>query len=78
MWNFWFKRQLLQYALQYLPTSHTAQSPSQLVFGMDMVMQQPINVDWNKLKQQRTQQAIANNAKENKNRLEHEYKVGDQ
>ena len=69
--------QATAFAVRATVPSNIPYSPSQLVFGMDMVMRQPINVDWNKLKQQRTQQAIANNTKENKNRLEHEYKVGD-
>lgn len=52
-------------------------NPSQLTFGMDMIFRQKIKIDWQLLKEQRRRQAIANNAKENKTRIQHEYKVGD-
>ena len=34
-------------------------------------------MDWERIKAIRTRQVIENNSKENKKRLEHEYKVGD-
>lgn len=61
----------------YHCTIFHAYNPSQLTFGMDMIFRQKIKVDWQLLKEQRQCQAIANNAKENKTCLQHEYKVGD-
>ena len=52
-------------------------NPSQLVFGMDMIFCQQAKIDWKLLKCQRRVQAIANNKKENKNHITHEYKIGD-
>ena len=57
--------------------SNTPHNPSQLVFGMDMIFCQQAKIDWQLLKRQHRTQAIANNKKENKNRVPHDYKVGD-
>ena len=42
-----------------------------------MLFRQRVLVDWVLLKEQRKAQATANNAKENKKRVDHTYKVGD-
>jgi hypothetical protein len=42
-----------------------------------MIFRQQVNVDWQLLKCQHRTQAIANNKKENRNRVQHDYKVGD-
>ena len=42
-----------------------------------MLFRQKIAIDWEALKRRRRQQAIQNNEKENKNRIEHKYKVND-
>ena len=44
---------------------------------MDMIFCQQAKIDWQLLKRQWREQAIANNKKENKNRIPHEYKIGD-
>jgi hypothetical protein len=44
---------------------------------MDMIMRLRCNIDWHLLKERRRRQGIANNEKENKNRLIHQYNVGD-
>lgn len=64
------------YALRATAPSNNPYSPAQLAFGCDMIFRQKIIVDWELLKAQRNKQAVQNNAKENKKRLEHEYKVG--
>jgi hypothetical protein len=46
-------------------------NPSQLTFGMEMIFQQKVKIDWQLLKEQ-CHQAIANNAKENKTRIQHD------
>ncbi|KAL7477264.1 hypothetical protein ACHAW6_004570, partial [Cyclotella cf. meneghiniana] len=65
------------WAIRTTVPSNTPHNPSQLVFGMDMIFRQQTKIDWQLLKRQRRNQAIANNKKENKNRVPHDYKVGD-
>ena len=52
-------------------------TPGQMVFGMDMFFRQICLNDWVQLKKQCRAQATANNAKENKKRIVHTYKVED-
>jgi hypothetical protein len=42
-----------------------------------MIFRQAVKIDWQLLKEQRRKQSAANNKKENRTRLQHEYKVGD-
>ena len=42
-----------------------------------MIFRQQAKIDWQKLKRQRHDQSIINKKKENKNRVHHEYKIGD-
>ena len=60
-------------------TYHTTlqASPAQLVFGRDMILPFKVEVDWHMLKQRRQAEINRNNARENKNRVEHEHKPGD-
>ena len=51
--------------------------PAQLAFGYDLIFWQKVLIDWERIKALCTIQAIENNTKENKKRLDHEYKVGD-
>ncbi len=44
---------------------------------MGMLFRQRIIINWEKLKLTRQEQAISNNNKENKKRIDHEYQVGD-
>ena len=55
-------------------TNHT---PGQSAFGWDMIMQAKLLVDWEKVT--RNNEAVANRGliKENKNRIDHDYCVGD-
>ena len=52
-------------------------SPSQLAYGVDMFFHQQIHINWLALKAKCQKQSMVNNAKENKKRLEHTYKVND-
>ena len=52
-------------------------SPAQLAFGYDMIFRQKVLIDWERMKALRVRLAQENNAKENRKRLVHEYKVGD-
>jgi transposase InsO family protein len=65
------------YALRATAPSNGIYSPAQLTFGCDMIFRQKVIIDWERLKATRDKQALQNNAKENRKRLEHEYKVGD-
>ena len=51
--------------------------PAQLAFGYDMLFRQKIFIDWERFKALHNKQAMQNNVKENKKRLEHQYQVGD-
>ena len=51
--------------------------PAQLAFGYDMLFRQKIFINWERLKALHNKQALQNNAKENKTRLEHQYQVSD-
>ena len=48
-----------------------------MAFGTDMIFRHCIFVDLEEIKRQRTKQAKANNAKENKKQITHKYKVED-
>jgi hypothetical protein len=65
------------WAIRTTVPSNAPHNPSQLVFGIDMIFRQQTKVDWQLLKRQRRNQSIINNKKENKNRVPHEYKIGD-
>ena len=60
------------------PTTQEENSPAQLIFNKDMIMQIQKNVDWQRLKQKRLTAEEKNYKNENKSRIQHEYKVGDQ
>jgi hypothetical protein len=63
------------FAYQAKTPSNCTYSPSQLAYGVDMIFRQKIVINWVALKAVPQNQAIANNAKENKKRLGHIYKV---
>jgi hypothetical protein len=69
--------QACAYALRATSPSNNPYSPAQLAFGCDMLFRQKVIIDWEWLKESRDKQSLQNNAKENRKRLEHEYKVGD-
>ena len=69
--------QAIAWALRTAVPSNAPYSPGQIACGMDMIMRLKCSVNWQLLKEKRRHQRIANNAKENKNRLVHQYNVGD-
>jgi hypothetical protein len=69
--------QAVAWALRTTVPSNSPYSPGQIAFGMDMIMRLGCNIDWHLLKERRRRQGIANNEKENKNHLIHQYNVGD-
>jgi hypothetical protein len=69
--------QACAHALRTTTPSNEPYSPAQLTFGCDMIFRQTIIIDWERLKATRHKNAIANNEKENRKRIHHEFKVGD-
>ena len=51
-------------------------SPGQLVFGQDMIMQNCITANWERIKEKRTRAAFKSNAHEKITRVAHTYKAG--
>jgi hypothetical protein len=60
-------------------TYHTTlqATPAQLVFGRDMILPISISADWNMIKQRKQSEINRNNRRENRDRVDHTYKVGD-
>jgi hypothetical protein len=60
-------------------TYHTTlgASPAQLVFQRDMILPIKFQADWMLIQQRRQAEINRNNARENKSRIPHTYKVGD-
>ena len=69
--------QACAYALRATLLARGTYSPAQLAFGHDLIFRQKVLIDWERLKSVRFKEAIDNNKKENRKRLEHEYRVGD-
>ena len=55
----------------------TCHSPGQLTFNHDMIMQTAIAVNWELIKQRQRELVVIVNDRENKNRIQHTYAVGD-
>ena len=60
----------------YHTTLHA--SPGQLVFGRDMILPIQFKADWAVIQQLKQDETNKNNERENRKRIAHEYKVGDQ
>ena len=60
-------------------TYHTTlqATPAQLVFGRDMILPISISADWDRIKQRKQTEIDRNNRRENRDRIDHTYKVGD-
>ena len=60
-------------------TYHTTleATPMQLVFQRDAILPIDYQPDWNKIQNNKRKRIELNNARENKSRIPHEYKVGD-
>ena len=60
-------------------TYHTTlqATPAQLVFGRDMILPVAITADWERIREKRQDEINRNNLRENRDRIPHEYKVGD-
>ena len=60
-------------------TYHTTlqATPMQLVFGRDAILNTKFEANWNLIKERKQKLIKQNNERENKNRIEHQYKEGD-
>jgi len=60
-------------------TYHTSlrTSPGQLAFGQDMIVPATYLANWRHIHERRQKNILYNNARENRSRIEHDYKVGD-
>jgi len=60
-------------------TCHTVlkASPGAAIFGRDMLFNIPYIADWRKIGDYRQRQTDLNTARENKNRVDYDYKIGD-
>jgi hypothetical protein len=52
-------------------------TPMQLVFGRDAILNIKHITDWEHIRQRKQERIIENNKRENKNRREHQYALGD-
>ena len=64
----WALRSMIHLTINY--------SPGQLAFGRDMIMQNRITADWERIKEKRTRAAVKSNARENSTRVAHTYEIG--
>ena len=64
----WALRSMIHLTISY--------SPVQLAFGQDMIMQNCITADWERIKEKPTIAAVKSNARENSTRVAHMYKAG--
>jgi hypothetical protein len=65
------------FAMRATVHTTTRATPSQLVFGRDAMLNVGFEADWQYIKDRKQKLIHTNNARENKNRIEHTYKVGD-
>ena len=65
------------YAIRSTVHTTLSASPAQLVFGRDMFLPMKFKADWAAIKERKQQEVNKNNAKENRSRIRHKYKVGD-
>ena len=65
------------FALRATYHTTTQATPMQLVFGRDAILNVKFEADWKLIKERKQKVIQANNQKENKNRKEHTYRVGD-
>jgi len=69
--------QACAFALRVTTPVNGSYSPAQVAFGYDLIFRQKVVIDWEQKNALHQRQAIQNNAKENRKRLNYEYKVGD-
>ena len=66
------------YALRATYNTTLKATPAQLVFGRDMILPISYEADWDAITARKQRKIDENCARENRKRLRHEYKLGDQ
>ena len=69
--------QATAWALRSTPRGQTKYSAGQLVFGRDMVVDEPTIANWELVRSRSRAQQVKDNTRENKARTDYEYKKGD-
>ena len=67
----------MAFAIRSSVHSISGHSPAELVFGRDMIVHCKAMVDWNVIMSRYRSDQVRNNARENRTRIAHEYKVND-
>ena len=68
----------IRHAVRSLVHTTTRATPTQLVFGRDALLNVSFLADWQYIKERKQNLILQNNKRENKTRMDHTYKVGDQ
>ena len=66
-----------EFEIHSTKNSFSCCSPGQLIFGLDMILMIKHTVDWELIHQQKKAQINKDNIRENRNRVDHDYKVVD-
>jgi len=66
------------FALRATVHTTTQYTPSQLVFGRDSILNVQNEANWQLIKERKQKLINSGNERENKTRVNHEYKVGDE
>ena len=69
--------QTTAWAIRSTINSTSKHSPSHLALGRDMIFQTKVKINWESIKSNKRKLAIENNTRENLNRIDHNYNVGD-
>ena len=69
--------QSVAWALRSTVSTMSSYTPGHLVFSRDMIMQNAVTADWEKIKLLKRASAITSNTRENNSRFNHTYHVGD-
>ena len=70
--------QSVSWAIRSTLHSTIGHSPGQLVFSHDMIMQNKVFIDWEKIRSAKDKASLLANIRENKSRVAHHYARGDQ
>ena len=69
--------QAVAWAIRTTVSAGTRHAPGHLIFRKDMILNRAVQVNWAAIQKHRETKAIKDNARENKNRKNYEYKIND-
>ena len=70
--------QSIAFALRATVSTTIKRSPGQIIFNQDMITRFKSDIDWKMITEQRKLVSIKSNTRENKSRIQHQYKITDQ